>query len=813
MFCFKCGTELLDTATVCRKCGAKISLFNDDVKKTENKTVSDHMQNALSTASTEIIFSEQQNSSSVAPTEVLFLEQQSYPSGEKTELLFSEQQDTPDSDKTEMLFGEQRGVATNIKLEQIENNVEIVQLTPGEMLGGVYRVIDIIGKGGFGYVYKAYHTRLEQEVVIKQIHRLNKSISNRTEADVLKKIKHTYLPQVHDFIEDKGTAFTIMDFVSGSDIDKIIRQGRKFRNKEIVKAAVQLCEAVSYLHSLNPPIIHSDIKPENIMFSDSGDICLIDMNVSLVFDKNASLIGGTPDYAPPEQMGIPLSEIRRGVSKLTLIRKGTPAVNERSDIYSVGASIYFMALGKVPAQDYSTKPIAEFVAAGLSEPLASIVAKAMSLDPAKRYKSVNEMLTALNNLGKLDRRYKALQVQRAVVTTLAAAAIFGFVSISRMGADKLKEEHEEKYNAYVLQMESNIKNGEYEKAAEVIELAKEFEPERIEIYLNEAKILSQTKQYEQCMEYPDKKLTSDILTNEKNNRDLFAQIYELAGNSAFELEMYEQAAKHFEKALMYSPKISECYRDLTISYARLGNIEMAETSLAKAAENSVSDDRLNLMQGEISAAKGEYSKAFDSFSAALGKTNDDYVRFRSLLSYDKATIAENSADGAIRAAKLMESELGKVSLVYSNTVREMLANEYARCGELLGNAEYYSKSAQVYGGLMGNGNLSYSLKKNYFNILFSKLNEYDSCLNLLNNMEQENSSDYWVPMSRAYVQISVQNAIEDQGKRDYNASYESYLKAEELYKQFVQNGKSDPNMDTLRASINDLKNYGWIKEN
>ena len=143
----------------------------------------------------------------------------------------------------------------------------------------------------------------------------------------------------------------------------------------------------------------------------------------------------------------------------------------------------------------------------------------------------------------------------------------------------------------------------------------------------------------------------------------------------------------------------------------------------------------------------------------------------------------------------------------------MLANEYARCGELSGNTEYYSKSAQVYGGLMGNGNLSYSLQKNYFNIMFSKLNEYDSCLDLLDNMEQENSGDYWVQMSRAYVQISVQNAIEDQSKRDYNASYESYLKAEELYKQFAQNGKSDPNMDTLRASINDLKNYGWIKEN
>lgn len=833
MYCLNCGIKLPDSAKFCGKCGAKTLLLE--------KTISAHLKNMSSTVptallaseqsvatsndKTELLFSEQQNTPSVAPTEILSFEQDGENLAALTEMIFPEQQNNINSEKTEMLFSddsqtektdvlftEQHNTPIEVKPEYNESQKDVVPLTPGEMLGGVYRVIDIIGKGGFGYVYKAYHTRLEQDVVIKQIHRLNKSISNRTEADVLKRIKHTYLPQVHDFIEKDGTAFTIMDFVSGADIDKLIRQGRKFRQKEIVKIAVQLCEAVKYLHSCNPPIVHSDIKPENIMLTESGDICLIDMNVSLIFDSNASLIGGTPDYAPPEQFGIPLGEIRSGVSKLTLIKKDTPRIDERSDIYSIGASLYYIALGKVPATDYITDPIADIAAAGISDSLASIVAKAMSLNPAKRYKSAAEMLTALNNLGKLDRRYKLLQVQRAVVTSLCAVMAFAFVSISRMGYDRMKEEHEEKYQSYVLQIENSIRNGDYDSAEKTISLAKDFEPSRIEPYLNEAKLLSIDKDYEACMEYPKRNLTADINNNEKNDREDFAQIYEIAANGAFELGYYNEAVQSFQEALRYSPKITECYRDLTISYARLGNIQSAEDSLKKAREIGISDDCLDLMQGEISAAKGDFAEAFSSFSSAIQKTNDDYVRFRALLACDKAAIANGQALSAMQMVMLLESELGNVAVEYYGTVREILANEYARCAESFESSKYYRKAADCYGELMNEGILSYQLKKNYFNILLMQLSEYNECEDLLDNMWKENSADYWISMNRAYLEITVQNQIADQSQRDYGAAYKSYLQAEELYKTYTQNGKSDPNMDTLRSAIDILKNFGWIKE-
>lgn len=167
-----------------------------------------------------------------------------------------------------------------------------------ENMFGTYKILGGIGQGSGGIVYKALHTRLQKEVVIKQI-KAPCGKFNRNETDLLKGIKHSYLPQVLDFIEQDGESYTVMDFISGSDIEKLIKSGRKFSGGEIVKIAKELCEAVGYLHSLNPPVIHSDIKPANVMLNENGDICLIDFNVSLVFNKNVSVIGGTRGYAAP----------------------------------------------------------------------------------------------------------------------------------------------------------------------------------------------------------------------------------------------------------------------------------------------------------------------------------------------------------------------------------------------------------------------------------------------------------------------------------------------------------------------------------
>ena len=704
--------------------------------------------------------------------------------GEKTELL--------DNDKTVLL----RDTAAN------PSNVNI---SDDNMFGGTYANIEKIGEGSGGVVYKALHTRLNKEVVIKQIINPNAKL-NRNETDLLKDLKQSYLPQVYDFIETDNAAYTVMDYINGSDIERLVRSGEKISGKRLIRIAVQLCEAVNYLHSQKPPIVHSDIKPANVMLDADGNICLIDFNVSLIFDKNAKTIGGTPGYAPPEQLGIPLSDVKSGINGALPVGKTTPFVNERSDVYSIGAFLYFLVAREAPAANYKCKPLTEFKS-NIPDGLLHIITKATMLSPAKRYKNASEMLAALKNIGKLDRRYRAMKARRAIATFLAVVLMAASIGLNRAGSRRLAEEHEEKYQGYVTEMTEKIAAEDYDSAKEIISTAEKFEPTRIEPYYNNQKILYSTKEYEKCIVYPDSVITAEVRNNDLNTFDYIAEMYEMAADSAFQLENFEKAAVLYENALNYSDKLVDCYRDMTISYARLGQIDKAERSLETARTKDISSDKLELMQGEISAAKGDVKAAYDSFVKTLELTEDDYIRFRAILVCDKTMLAdtENAKANAEKMAALLQGQLNKLSSEYTDIVTEMLANEYAR-------AEQFDKAAETYEGLMSSGKLSYSLQKNYFNLLYSKMQNYQKCLTLLESMKSANPNDYWVYMNESFVRISVENAKDDQTKRDYSAAYECFKSAEEKYKTYSLNGKTDANMDNLRGAVKELKSYGWITE-
>lgn len=718
-----------------------------------------------------------------------------YDTNDKTVLL-------DDSEKTVLLND---GDKTVLLPQDTDAKPSTFNISADNMFGGTYANIEKIGEGSGGVVYKALHTRLNKEVVIKQIINPNAKL-NRNETDLLKGLKHSYLPQVLDFIETDNAAYTVMDYINGSDIEKLVRSGEKISGKKLVHIAVQLCEAVNYLHSQKPPIVHSDIKPANVMLDADGDICLIDFNVSLIFDKNAKTIGGTPGYAPPEQLGIPLSDVKSGIDGALPVGKTTPFVNERSDVYSIGAFLFFLIAREAPAANYKCRSLTSFKA-NIPDGLLHIVTKAMMLSPAKRYKNAGEMLAALKNIGKLDRRYRAMKARRAIATFLAVVLMAASIGLNRAGSRRLAVEHEEKYQGYVTEMTEKIAAEDYDSAKEIISTAERFEPTRIEPYYNMTKILYSVKDYEKCKAYPDSVITAEITENELNALDYIAEMYEMAADSAFELEDYKNSAILYEKTLKYSDKSVDCYRDLTISYARLGEIDKAERSLETARTKDISSDKLELMQGEISTAKGDVKAAYDSFVKTLELTEDDYIRFRAILVCDKTMLAdtENAKANAEKMAALLQGQLSKVSSEYTDIVTEMLANEYAR-------AKQFDKAAETYAGLMNNGKLSYPLQKNYFNLLYSKMQNYQKCLTLLESMKSANPDDYWVYMNESFVRISVENAKDDQTKRDYSTAYECFKSAEEKYKTYTLNGKTDANMDNLRGAVKELKSYGWITE-
>lgn len=172
-------------------------------------------------------------------------------------------------------------------------------------LATTYQIVGQIGAGGGGIVYKAYHTRLQKYVVLKKIRESSHldMAALRTETDILKNLRHSYLPQVLDFVVQGNEVYTVMDFIPGQSLKQYIDAGYHFSEKEIVRIGTQLCEALAYLHSQKPAIIHGDIKPANIMITPDGNVCLIDFNISgLSNGKKAYIQGYSEGYAAPEQL-------------------------------------------------------------------------------------------------------------------------------------------------------------------------------------------------------------------------------------------------------------------------------------------------------------------------------------------------------------------------------------------------------------------------------------------------------------------------------------------------------------------------------
>ena len=316
-----------------------------------------------------------------------------------------------------------------------------------------YEVIEKIGSGGLGSVYLARHKNLNTKVVLKA-EKVKKKISEvqlRREVDILKTLKHPYIPVVYDYFVEDNMAYTVMEYIEGESLEKFMEDGKKFRTAEITKWAIQLLEALQYLHSPihgDPPrgYVHSDIKPGNIMIRPNGDISLIDFNVSLAIGEE-TVLGYTKGYASPEHYGVYYTENTVQTHRLIVedsesvssmsgssardssgnsssgnsggssgsgagsstVRKVRITPDERSDLFSVGALLYHMISGQKPASRvWEVAPLSPKV---FNPQIAFIVNKAMNPDPDLRFQTAGEMLQAFYSLKKNDPRRSFLQPQ------------------------------------------------------------------------------------------------------------------------------------------------------------------------------------------------------------------------------------------------------------------------------------------------------------------------------------------------------------------------------------------------------------------
>lgn len=355
-----------------------------------------------------------------------------------------------------------------------------------EIIDSTYEIIGRLGAGGGGVVYLANHLRLGKKVVLKVDKRSTDTRTDllRREVDILKELNHTYIPQVYDYFIENGCSYTVMDYIDGESLSKVLEREKKIPQPTVIHWARQLLEALSYLHSPthgDPPrgFIHSDIKPGNIMLRPNGDICLIDYNISLAIGIE-SVVGRSPGYSSPEHYGLDYSsglgtdaaddstatvvelqdddktevasesyfrdtsgsEEAKKKSELPSSLKRVTILDARSDIYSLGATLYHLLSGRRPNND--AKLVEPLSSEEASPQLAAIISRAMNPDPCKRFKTADEMLAAINGLWDNDPRVKhrkklLISFSAVLALLLAAGGAAVFTGLRQM--ERLETAH------------------------------------------------------------------------------------------------------------------------------------------------------------------------------------------------------------------------------------------------------------------------------------------------------------------------------------------------------------------------------------
>jgi serine/threonine protein kinase len=262
-------------------------------------------------------------------------------------------------------------------------------LERGTLLHKRYRIVEILGQGGMGSVYRAVDENLGVDIALKENLFTTDEYARqfRLEAVILANLRHPNLPRVSDhFVVGDQGQYLVMDFIDGEDLRQRMERVGVISEEEAVMIGAAMCDALTYLHSRKPPILHRDIKPGNVKITPDGHIFLVDFGLAKVVQGNQATTTGaramTPGYSPPEQYG-------------------TARTDPRTDIYSLGATLYAALTGIIPedglarAMDNAQLTPLRKRNSKVSRRLAAAIEQSMAIDPADRFQGGQEFKKAL----------------------------------------------------------------------------------------------------------------------------------------------------------------------------------------------------------------------------------------------------------------------------------------------------------------------------------------------------------------------------------------------------------------------------------
>lgn len=683
----------------------------------------------------------------------------------------------------------------------------------GKVLAKRYTIVEKLGHGGYGDVYRAFDANLQLDMVVKKLKDLTESENGgREEVDVLKQLHQENLPTVFDFFVEDGQAYTVMSLIPGQDLEEVREKYPRFNQKQVLYWAKQLARALAYLHTRKPSIIHSDIKPSNIMLKPDGDVCLIDFNISLAITGDNSYATGTSNgFSPPEQypdFGFYLEETGaqlynneyddRTSQAVTIMRNTIGnGIDERSDIYSLGATLYTLITGKKPSSHYWNNESILDKNVNISPGFAHIIDKMMQLDPDDRYQNGVELLDALDNIIELDDRFIELKRKRRGHRAITFLMFVTSVCLMVSGYFIRKRELDIEYNSVINEIRDSISNGDYD-IDNLLDEAQSILPKRIDAYEAKVESLYKSGNYNECISYGTDAIDSpkyDVIT--KDDKDSLGNMFYIVGNAYYENEDYSSAIANFQKAIEYNATNPLFYRDISISEAKNGNTEDAITYLNYAVDHGLEEDSIQMAKGEIEFSKSNYDLAIESFERAFELSTDDSVKRRDMVleinTYKK--MGNESVDKAIEFMKNREGEFGDSSPY----LIESMADMYARKGDYQNAATYLSK-------LKNMGDISLRTYSNIA-VVYQNMGDMSNARTYLNEMIDTYPNEYESYMRYAMFEADEQSRLPNES-RNYSDFAKYYNKAVELY----QNAKADDvEMKKLSSMAEQLKSGGWFR--
>ena len=267
-----------------------------------------------------------------------------------------------------------------------------MSLNQGDLLRERYRIIEVMGHGGMGSIFRAVDENLGLEVAVKEnLFTIDDYARQfRREATILANLRHPNLPRVSDHfsIEDEGQ-YLIMDYIEGEDLQERLERLGPFEEEEVVFIGASICDALAYMHSRDSVVLHRDIKPANVRITPRGEVYLVDFGLAKIMHGDQTTTTGaramTMGFSPPEQYG-------------------AARTDARTDIYSLGATLYTALTGFTPEDSLAQTMDQEELTPvrernpKISKRVAEAVEKALQVHPSNRFQMAaefkNELLKA-----------------------------------------------------------------------------------------------------------------------------------------------------------------------------------------------------------------------------------------------------------------------------------------------------------------------------------------------------------------------------------------------------------------------------------